>query len=108
MLITFSNSVSPDVVLFGDVATIFLRVMGESEQPPGILRGENIKLAGDRLRAWLEQVPESPATDEDGNGEPGDDEARERRNRVGLRQRAHPLLELMQAAYQKHSDVIWR
>ncbi|MEY4641997.1 MAG: hypothetical protein RLZZ227_1991, partial [Pseudomonadota bacterium] len=37
-----------------------------------------------------------------------DDEEKERRNKVGLRIRAVPLLELMDKSYQRDEDVIWR
>ena len=33
----------------GDVATVLLRAMGQSEQPPGILRGEDIRIAAESV-----------------------------------------------------------
>jgi hypothetical protein len=108
MLITFTSKVYPDVVMFGDVAGQLLRAMGESEQPPGILRGAAIKSASDRLRDYLGTVPREkpPAADDDKNK--SEEERKEARSRVGLRTRALPLLELMDASYRKEADVIWR
>ena len=113
MLITFSTDVHPDVVLFGEVATIFLRIMGEKEEPPGILRGEDIKVAMERLQSWLNQMPQRDNNDEENSDDEGDDKddagnGRSKRGSVGLKKRAFPLLELMNAAYRKQSDVIWR
>lgn len=110
MLITFSTTVHPDVVMFGDIATLFLRVMGEKEQAPGILRGDNIKLARDRLQAWLSEVPPEPNNDENDEADDADNGEQQgrRSSSIGLKKRALPLLELMDLAYRKQADVIWR
>lgn len=108
MLITFSSDVYPDVVLFGDVAKVFLKIMGERDEPPGILRGENIRLAAERLQTWLGTVPEEKELDSKEEDAAKDDDAAGRKNPVGLRKRAFPLLELLEIAYRKGSDVIWR
>lgn len=110
MLITFTTKVHHDVVMFGDIATVFLRIMGESEQPPGILRGDDINKAATRLRSWLEARAPEKNTDSDSDADAGtDDETpRERQKRVSLQHRALPLLELMDAAARKQTDVIWR
>jgi len=108
MLVIFTSKVHADVVMFGDLAGRFLRVMGESELPPGILRGERIKEAADKLRAWLDELPAEPVPEEDNNKIAAEDTEKERRNRVGLKIRALPLLELMDASYRKECDVIWR
>jgi hypothetical protein len=108
MIITFTTSVHPDVVMFGDVAGLLLKAMGEREQPPGILRGENVKAAADKLRAHLQMLPpETPVLPEDA-GTRSEEEIKEQLNYVGLRKRALPLLDLLDAAYLKDSDVIWR
>lgn len=107
MIITFTTKVHPDVVMFGDIAALLLKAMGESEQPPGILRGENIKAAADKLRAHLQMLPPERAQVVDERNK-SEDEIKEQLNYVGLRKRALPLLDLMDAAYRKDSDVIWR
>jgi hypothetical protein len=108
MLIIFTTKVRPDVVMFGDIAGLLLRAMGENEQPPGILRGENIKIASDKLRAHLQMFsPENTRLADAGTDKP-EEEIKEQLNYVGLKKRALPLLELLDAAYRKNSDVIWR
>ena len=108
MLITFTTKVHPDVVMFGDVAGLLLKAMGESEQPPGILRGENIKIASTKLRTHLQMLPpeNTPSADED--RDKAEENIKEQLNYVGLKKRALPLLELLDAAYSKDVDVIWR
>jgi hypothetical protein len=104
MLITFTSKSHPDVVLFGDIAIIFLRAMGASETPPGILRGEEIRQAADKLQQYLRMVLE-PAND-------GAQESKQTGEKlppsIKLQQRALPLLELLEKAHKKGHDVIWR
>jgi hypothetical protein len=108
MIITFTTKVYPDVVMFGDIASLLLKAMGEKEQPPGILRGENIKIASDKLRTHLQMLPPESARPVDDRGNKSEEEIKEQLNYVGLRKRALPLLDLLDAAYRKNSDVIWR
>ncbi len=108
MLVTFTSKVHADVVMFGGLAGRFLNIMGENELPPGILRGERIKVAAEKLRAWLDELPVEPEPQEDNSKNPAEDAEKERRNRVGLKIRALPLLELMDASFRKECDVIWR
>jgi hypothetical protein len=108
MLITFTTKAHPDVVMFGDIAGVLLKAMGENEQPPGILRGENIKVAADRLRAHLQLSPPENILPPDEEGNKQEEEIKEALNYVGLKKRALPLLDLMDAAYRKNNDVIWR
>ena len=60
MLITFTSESGADVVMFGEVARQFLRIMGEPDHPPGILRGDNIRQAADKLRSWLDDHAPQP------------------------------------------------
>ena len=110
MLITFTSKVYPDVVMFGNVATALLRAMGQKEEPPGILRGEDIRIAAERLRAHLDIAApkDKAANDEADDPNKSEDERKEARNRVGLRTRALPLLDMMDACYKKDADLIWR
>jgi hypothetical protein len=107
MLITFTSKVHPDVVMFGDIATRLLRAMDQSEQPPGILRGDAIGVAADKLRAYVDVTPKEKTPDED-DANKTEEERKEQRNRVGLRIRALPLLDLLDASYRREVDVIWR
>ena len=108
MLYTFTSKVFSDVVMFGNVATVLLRAMGQKEQPPGILRGEAIKEAAESLRAWLDQAPKDAFSEEELDKAKTEEERIELRNRVGFRTRAQPLLELLDASYAAEADVIWR
>jgi hypothetical protein len=107
MLITFTSKYSPDVLMFGDIASQLLKAMGQSEKPPGALQGDNIKSAADQLRRYLQTVPdpgEQVSADDD-----DDEEADEqRKQRVGLSIRAKPLLDMLDKACKEKEDVMWR
>jgi len=108
MLITFTSKYSPDVLMFGDIASVLLKAMGQSEIPPGALQEENIKVAADRLRHYLQALPDTDkkVTADDEDDDPQADEQEERQ--VGLGIRAQPLLDMLDKAYKEKEDVIWR
>src|SRR5690606_40101612 len=108
MLITFTSKYSPDVAMFGNIATVLLQAMGQSPAPPGILRGESIKAAADRLRQYLQVIvdPDEQVVPEDEEDE--QEEVEEEEQRIGLGIRAQPLLDMLDTAYRENVDVIWR
>jgi hypothetical protein len=82
---------------FGDVAVKLLRMMGQSGSVPGAILAGDIPAAVQRLRQGLEQLGEKEA-----QTATGDDE-----DRVSLRNRAFPLIELLERAARTGADVIW-
>lgn len=111
MLVTFNSKHSPDVLMFGNVATVLLQAMGASSTPPGILRGESIKVAAEKLRHYLQALPEDSKqepvnTDADEDYE--NEDSGDKPEPVSMDQRALPLLEMLDAAYKNDDDVIWR
>lgn len=106
MLITFTSKYSPDVLMLGDIASVLLKAMGQSEMPPGALQGEDIKTAADRLRHYLRALPD---TDEKVMADDDDEEESEQEEpQIGMSIRAKPLLDMLDKAYKEKEDVIWR
>lgn len=107
MLVTFSTKVSADITMFGDVAVELLKYMGQTGVVPGALLGPDTPLALERLKQAVAIVGARPAgnpssTDEEGEeGEPATPF-------VTLRQRAVPLIGLLEAAAAEKADVTWR
>lgn len=99
MLIKFRSQAYGDITMFGDVALRLIGLMGHSKTVPGAIKAEDVPEALNRLRQALEHQPEPPETD----GEA--DEAEE--DRVGLRRRAYPLIQLLEAAVEADADVLW-
>lgn len=108
MLITFTSKYSPDVLMLGDIASVLLKAMGQSETPPGVLQGENIKAAADRLRRYLQAIPDTGEKVVANDDDEQEDKDEQEEPQVGLSIRAKPLLDMLDKAYKEKEDVIWR
>jgi hypothetical protein len=97
MLVRF-NSDAGLITMFGDVAVTLLKMMGQSGVLPGAVRPEDIPAALARLKEELAAHPAAPS----GGGSKDDAEPR-----VGIRQRAFPLIELLERAAKRGCHVIW-
>ena len=96
MLVRF-DSKSGTITMFGDVAVKLLRMMGQSGALPGAILAVDIPPALQRLRGALSgEAPARPKDAKD-DGEP----------KVGMQQRAFPLIELLERAAKNGNDVIW-
>lgn len=97
MLIKFNSDVGA-ITMFGDVAAALLKMMGQSGAIPGAILAPDIPAALDRLKGAVEQQAQHPrARAEDETEEPN----------VSLRQRAFPLIDLLERAAKRGADVIW-
>ena len=98
MLIRF-DSKSGTITMFGEVAKKLLRLMGQSGAVPGAILAADISAATQKLKQGLGSA--GGAQPKQGNG--GDDGEPD----VSLKQRAHPLIELLERASQRGDDVVW-
>ena len=97
MLVRF-DSKAGTITMFGDVAKRLLRLMGQTGAIPGAILGADIAPAVERLRQAISGEPEkAPPRDNKDDAEPP----------VNLRQRAFPLIELLERAAKQKADVIW-
>jgi hypothetical protein len=94
MLVKFDSKVG-GITMFGDIAVTLLKAMGNSGTVPGALLAADIPAALQRLKA---AVGEAPAPKAAGEGE---------EPKVSLRQRAFPLIELLERAAKAEADVLW-
>ena len=105
MLVTFSTKVAADITMFGDVATALLKLMGQSGGIPGALLAADLQPAIDRLKGGIATAGDEPA----GNPPRRADEDQENAPPpVTLRQRAFPLIGLLEAAARANADVVWK
>lgn len=103
MIVKFSTRAGA-LTLHGDSAVLLLKAMGHSGTVPGAILAGDLPEALARLRRVLEQqsqaAPPPPAdTDED--------EEREREPPVTLRMRALPLIDMLETAIARDSDLMW-
>lgn len=99
MLVTFSTNVYADITLFGDIALTLLKLMGHSGTIPGAIPEEEVPAALSRLRAAVDGQIAPPARDMTGD----EDEPS-----VSLKNRALPLIELLEAAAKAKTYVTWK
>jgi hypothetical protein len=100
MLVKFDSKVGA-LTMFGDVAVQLLKLMGHSGTVPSAILAPDIPAALERLTRALDQgasLPPGPNDEED---------RREGRTPVALRQRAYPLIELLERAAKNNADVMW-
>jgi len=98
MLVRFHSDVG-GFLMFGEKAIDLLKLAGHSGTVPGAWRAEDVADARARLLAALERRPDAATAAVDENGDDGPP--------VGLRQRAMPLLELLERAAGSGSAVRW-
>ena len=100
MLITFKSTAGAPVQMFGNVALQLLELMGRQPKAPGAFYAEDVAAALAQLQLELslqsqQQIPASADLQ-------GDNPAA-----IPLRNRALPLIELMQAAVREQKGVSW-
>ena len=98
MLVKFDSEVG-SVTMFGDVAVTLLKMTGHSGTVPSALLAKDIPAALERLKGALAM--------HQGEGHAQTQEEDGAQNRVSLRQRAYPLIELMQRAAARGVDITW-
>jgi hypothetical protein len=97
MLVKFDSDAGA-ITMFGDVAVTLLKMMGQSGVIPGAILAADIPAAVERLKQAVEEQALHPrARPNDEKEEPN----------VSLRQRAFPLVELLERAAKRGADVIW-
>ena len=101
MLVRFDSEVG-GITMFGDIAVALLKMMGHSGSVPSAILADEIPGALARLKTALGSgaasapVPSRPKRED--NKEPP----------VSLKQRAHPLIDLLTRAAKHGCDVTWK
>ena len=97
MLVKFESKAG-SVTMFGEVALQLLKMMGHSGTVPSALLAKDITPALQALKSAL------AITDDNRAPSRTEDDAQQR---VSLRQRAFPLIELMERAAKQGADITW-
>ena len=105
MIVKFSTRAGA-LTMHGDAAVCLLKALGHSGTVPGAILAADLPAALASLRRALEQQahaapPAPPAAAEDAEDE------REREPPVSLRMRAVPLIEMIETAIARDSDLMW-
>ena len=84
--------------MFGDVALALLKMMGHSGTVPSAILAADVPAALSRLTAAIEAAKAAPSVDDEAEDE----------SQVSMSNRALPLINLLTAAAQAGSDVMWQ
>jgi hypothetical protein len=97
MLVTFKTEAYESLTFFGHIAQCLLSMMGQSGRIPGAILAKDVAQALALLSKALEsqQKQPKPSAEQDIESD------------ISLSHRALPLLGLLQAAADKHCDVLW-
>ena len=103
MIYRFKSKADGDVIMMGPSGDTVLRIIGKEPARQGIIEARAIPAA----MAALEQAiaDEDDARREAGADAPGDGTGPG--DKISLRQRAWPLLEMMKRAQRENVDIVW-
>lgn len=104
MILRFSTRAGA-LTMHGDAAVALLKAMGHSGTVPGAILAADLPAALAGLRQTLAAQAAAPPAVPAGDGE--DEEQQEREPPVSLRMRAVPLLEMIETAIARDSDLMW-
>lgn len=99
MLVTFSSPAHSDVVMFADLAKRMLKLMGKSTDIPGAISADEVPSVLAHLK---NEVGESEANEAQNTVDDDDHEPP-----VGIAVRAFPIIEMLNAAAEAESTVMW-
>lgn len=103
MLVIFSSRAYGDITMFGDVAKRLLKMMGQSGNIPGAIDSEDLPVALERLKQAVDLEKGAPAEERSDDNENEEEEEPP----VTIGQRAFPLIEMLTAAIEADSYVMW-
>ena len=105
MLVTFRTKAYSNITMFGDAAVKLLKLMGHTGTVPSAIMPEDIPAALERLKMGI--ATEEAALAEEQQSEVKDPYDESEEPRVSLKQRAFPLIQLLEAAEKEQVAVIW-
>ena len=96
----FKSKADADLIMMEPAGDQILRILGREPARQGIIEAAAIPAA---MRA----IEAAVAAEAAGRGNDDDDDDARREPRVGLAQRAWPLLAMMKRALAEQADIVW-
>ena len=105
MLITFQSHAAADVLMYKQHAKVLLDLLDKAVDQ-GVITAEEMPAAIAKLENEIAASKRS-APNEQASGEEQDDQDADAGKKVSFAARAFPLLEMMRAAKQENTFVMW-
>lgn len=105
MIVKFSTRAGA-LTMHGDAAVALLKAMGHSGTVPSAILAADLPEALAQLRKALDEQAHAPLPPPPPADAEGEDE-REREPPVTLRMRALPLIDMVETAIARNSDLMW-
>jgi Domain of unknown function (DUF1840) len=96
----FRSPADADLIMMGPVGDQLLRIVGHEPSARGIIEAA-------ALPAAIQAIEAAVAADRRQNGKDDAPEEDLKEARVGLAQRAWPMLEMMKRALAERADIVW-
>lgn len=106
MIVKFSTRAGA-LTMHGDAAVALLKAMGHSGTVPGAILAADLPAALAELRKQLKELAQIPSPLPAPQPEDTDDQDREREPPVTLRMRALPIIDMIETAIARDSDLMW-
>ena len=102
MIYKFKSKAAGDVIMLGPNGDQALRIIGKPPAATGI-----IEVAA--MPAAMAALEQAIAAEDAARNEPQDGDAKSQpsNDRVSLRQRAWPLVEMMKRSHREGADIVW-
>jgi len=103
MIYRFKSKADGDLIMLGPVGDSVLRIIGRQPSAKGIIEAAALPAAMAAIEAAV--AAEEAARREAGADAPGDGVGSG--DKVSLRQRAWPMLEMMRRSHAENADIVW-
>ncbi len=106
MIVKFSTRVGA-LTMHGDAAVALLRAMGHSGAVPGAILAAELPAALANLRRAIESLAAAPPPPPPPPAEGDENDEEEREPPVSLRMRSVPVIDMLETAITRDSDLMW-
>ncbi|WP_334135421.1 DUF1840 domain-containing protein [Tepidimonas sp.] len=107
MLYRFKSKAAGDVVMLASTGRRVLEILGKDPNGPGIILPQQIPAAIEALRAAVEQEEAQARRERQEAQARGEELAEPPEERVPLRTRVAPFIEMLQHCQREQCEVVW-
>ena len=105
MLYKFKSKAAGDLILLQENGDRILQIIGKDSGPKGIILPEQMLAAIEALEKAVAQAESAPATDAPTSADA--DKAVHSADRVTLRQRAAPFIDMLKRCHEADKEIVW-